>query len=64
MVNLPFRGKVLLQVYDATGKIVLSKRAENNSPVQIDVGSLNKGIYILRVTDEKGDNKSEKWGGG
>ena len=61
MVNLPFRDKVLLQVYDATGKIVLSKRAENNSPVQIDVGSLNKGIYILRITDEKGNNKSEKW---
>ena len=39
---------------DLTGKTVFSNRNLNQSITQINVSSLNPGIYILRVTDRKG----------
>lgn len=45
-----------IDVYDITGKMVLSN-ATNNSSVEIDASSLNMGIYIAKVETSNGTNQ-------
>jgi hypothetical protein len=49
-----FGGKekeVLIRVYDAAGKIVLSERKANAAPLPVATGSLARGTYWLVVSD-------------
>ncbi len=60
-VNTPLNKNNLLQVYDATGRMVISKREVNLYRVQLDVSGLIKGVYILKITDDKGNSETKKW---
>ena len=44
--------KQLVQVYDVTGKVVLSQNISGKTI--IDVGNLNEGVYIVSITSNQG----------
>lgn len=46
-----------VSIYDANGKLVYTRTSEgnNNSDWQIDISSLQSGIYFLKVTSEEGN---------
>ncbi|PHS06919.1 MAG: hypothetical protein COA88_09695 [Kordia sp.] len=46
-----------MQLYDVSGKMVLSKQIQNNEVIHI--GNLNSGMYILKV-EENGKNATRK----
>lgn len=52
-VKIPDNKKLLLQIFDAQGKQIISQNVTNQSTVQIDVTSLAKGNYVIRVSDGK-----------
>ena len=56
-----FNDKTLLQVYDVTGKIVLSKQVNNLHNATLDISTLRQGLYILKITGNKGNFKTVKW---
>lgn len=43
--------KQFVQVYDVTGKVVLSQNI--NGTTNIDAGSLNEGVYYINITNNK-----------
>lgn len=46
-----------VSVYDLNGKLVLKSKVENN---KTNTNNLPKGIYIVKITDEKGNVFSKK----
>ncbi|MGL1728873.1 T9SS type A sorting domain-containing protein, partial [Vibrio parahaemolyticus] len=40
-----------VQVYDVTGKVVLSQNI--NGTTNIDASSLNEGVYYINITNNK-----------
>ena len=53
-LNIVFGGRgvdVLIQVYDAGGKIVSNERKQNASPIRLPTEGLAKGIYWIVVSD-------------
>jgi hypothetical protein len=38
-----------LNIYDLTGKLVISEEIENSSTKQIHISSLNSGVYMLQI---------------
>ncbi len=53
-VKLPENEKVLLQIFDAQGKQVMTQNVANQASVKLDVTLLAKGNYVLRLSDGKG----------
>ena len=45
---------------DNAGRTVLTKAAGNNQPVEISIGHLPKGLYLLTATTADGNTQSEK----
>ncbi|MGB3074457.1 MAG: GEVED domain-containing protein [Chitinophagales bacterium] len=56
-----FEGKVTIQVFDLSGKLMYVQNAVAMDQSHIDINSLVNGMYILRVMDEKGNNAATKW---
>ncbi len=52
------KGKYQLKVYAINGSLVKHLQVNNNS--KVDIKSLNKGIYILQLTDNKGNSSFKK----
>ncbi|HEX8314384.1 MAG TPA: T9SS type A sorting domain-containing protein [Flavisolibacter sp.] len=53
-LNIDFRGngrELLIQVYDAGGKMILNERKQNHSPVILPAANLAKGMYWIVVSD-------------
>ena len=53
-LNVVFGGRgaeVMIQVYDATGKIVVNERKQNNSVIRLPVEKLARGNYWIVVSD-------------
>ena len=49
-----------IQVVDITGKLILVQAiSSGSSNVQLDLSSLSKGVYVIRVTDERGVTSKE-----
>jgi glucose/arabinose dehydrogenase len=49
-----------IQVFDVSGKLLISKEFTQNKSNTIDVASLLKGVYIVNVTTTDGNNYSSK----
>lgn len=49
-----------IELFDVTGRIVLSQKLDNTSTHTIDVSNLNTGIYIYKVSSNKSDEKIGK----
>ncbi|WP_339887303.1 PQQ-dependent sugar dehydrogenase [uncultured Flavobacterium sp.] len=49
-----------IQVFDVSGKLLLSKEVLQNKTNTIDVTSLSNGVYIVNVTTIDGNNYSSK----
>ena len=52
-------GDIIIQVFDATGNCILSKNVNSASIATLHLGSFNKGIYIIRITN-KNESFSQK----
>lgn len=51
--------KYTVEIYDATGKSILKQNMEI-SPIQINVQQFNPGIYIVKLTTDKGKIYTQK----
>ena len=49
-----------ISLADNSGRTVLTKDAGNNKSIEIEVGHLPKGVYLLSVTTTSGYTQSEK----
>lgn len=56
-----FEGKVTIQVFDLTGKLMQAQITDAGSQSQLDIHSLVQGLYLLRVTDGNGKTATTKW---
>ena len=54
--NLPEKEKIVIYLYDLSGKQILS-RAADFAPVELDITRQNNGMYILII--QIGENRSE-----
>jgi len=62
LINVPLlKGTNFLQVFDASGKLVLNKQTENLNQYKLDISKLSKGLYVLRVRNTNGKTESIKW---
>ncbi len=55
--NLVGSSEAILQLFDRTGRLVFSQKAEAQSGKlnqQLDLSNYNKGIYLLKIITEKG----------
>ncbi|NND51130.1 MAG: T9SS type A sorting domain-containing protein [Flavobacteriaceae bacterium] len=54
VINLQFNKNITasINMYDLTGKVVLSDELVNRTAKQINVSSLNNGIYMLQIVAE------------
>jgi hypothetical protein len=48
----PTAGKIVLNIYNASGKAVLNKQVQSNT--QLDLRALTAGIYLIKINDENG----------
>ncbi|MFY0599643.1 MAG: T9SS type A sorting domain-containing protein [Cyclobacteriaceae bacterium] len=46
-----------IEIYNVQGKLVINKQVDSNS---IDISSLNKGVYMVRINDNTGKIRTEK----
>ncbi|MGD0710774.1 MAG: T9SS type A sorting domain-containing protein [Bacteroidales bacterium] len=46
-------GHALLNVYTLQGQLVYAINVNDNSKAELDLSSLSKGVYIIRITNEK-----------
>jgi len=55
-LNIEFKnataGKIVLNIYNASGKAVLNKQVQSNT--QLDLRPLTAGIYLIKINDEDG----------
>lgn len=57
LVNIQSKisNKLLVQLYDANGKLIEEKQYEHAHDIVLDMSNRSQGIYTLRVTNENGD---------
>jgi len=60
IVNIECANAKEITIVDYLGKQLISKKTQQNQPTIINIQSLNKGIYFVRVTTINGDIKNEK----
>jgi len=50
-----------IEVYNLLGALVKTVDAENNlNDISLDLSALNKGLYLLKLSDENGNTKTKK----
>ena len=56
----PINDKYKIRIYDITGKIKHSVQIrENKSYLEIDISSLNQGVYFIELNNNKEKKKSK-----
>jgi hypothetical protein len=51
-----YNGPVQIKVYDLQGKMLIaSNLSVTNSNVNLNISSLNSGLYLVRVTNKDGE---------
>ncbi len=56
VLRLPLEGEVTISVYDASGRLVLTKRtAIHNGETRLDFTSLEDGLYVLKTESPQGN---------
>lgn len=60
-IKTPYQEKVTLQLFSLTGKMLLKKQiSDHNGLLEIDVRNLANGIYILKGSNENGQELFQK----
>jgi hypothetical protein len=49
--NHQFKNEITVELYDLTGKLVMSKLIQNQNKVLIERNNLSEGIYIYKILD-------------
>lgn len=60
VIDTPFTGNIQYQVYDMTGKMIRSNSVSHQSFSISGLSNVNKGVYILKVSDDKGNTLTQK----
>ncbi|CAN5185643.1 hypothetical protein BH09BAC5_BH09BAC5_23540 [soil metagenome] len=62
-VSYSGKGNIAIEIIDVTGRIVLSKEVVHaeNQKIFCDVSSIDKGIYILKIMNDRGEVVSQKF---
>jgi hypothetical protein len=60
IVNINFPDIRQAYITDVTGRLLLSKQLGGVSNTQLNIASIGKGIFFVRVTDSKGITQTEK----
>ena len=55
IVNINYPNLKEVSILDLTGRILLQKTFSNSNNVQLNIGNLSKGVYVLKVIDVKGN---------
>jgi hypothetical protein len=50
---IELRGEVVLTVFDASGRVLLSEKQQGNSSMQLGVASLPDGYYTLHISNDE-----------
>lgn len=64
LVGAPVKDKVIIQVYDMTGKAVLMKNMNvetGSNTLQLDVSALAGGNYMIKMTGSDGESTTAKF---
>ncbi|HUM47771.1 MAG TPA: GEVED domain-containing protein [Chitinophagales bacterium] len=56
-----FEGKVMVQVFNLSGKAILTTTANAEELFEMEVAAWASGAYIVHAVDEKGHSASLKW---
>lgn len=59
-INSDFQHDAVINIYDSTGALILSKATDSNSNA-INVQKLKSGIYYLRITNNNGGVQSKQF---
>ena len=59
-VDIKAKEQSTIELFDVTGRIVLTQKLDNATLHTIDISNLNTGIYIYKVTGGKSDEKIGK----
>ena len=51
-INLIYES--IIYIYDIRGKLMISNTLNNQNSIEIDISSLSKGIYMIKIRTEKG----------
>ena len=60
IVNIRFTDIRQVYITDVTGRLLLSKQLGGVSNTQLNISSIGKGIFFVRVTDSKGNAQTGK----
>ncbi|MCB0409364.1 MAG: T9SS type A sorting domain-containing protein [Flavobacteriales bacterium] len=52
--------KYSINIFDSFGRLVKNKHNQNGNQHSIDLSHLSKGIYLIRIKDENGNNQIRK----
>lgn len=56
-----FSGTKNIEVYNETGKVIISNKLLSGTRYMLDVSKISNGVYVLRVSDGAGNVRSVKW---
>ena len=56
IINISGSDIMKVEIYNSVGQLIISTEHKN----EIDVSMLNSGLYIVRITDEKGNHHIKK----
>lgn len=59
-IKTNFKSQIKLDVYDITGKLIISKQLMNADINEINTTDINSGLYLLRISDFDGNIKTKK----
>ncbi|MFY7964848.1 MAG: T9SS type A sorting domain-containing protein [Chitinophagaceae bacterium] len=60
--NITVTGKGIrqIEIFDVMGKKVMAKELNNTDKVNIDIATLNKGLFLVRVIELNGKVNTQK----
>ncbi len=59
-ININYKGIKEVNVYDYTGRILINKIFDGVNTARLDVSTLKKGFYIVKLASKDGETKSTK----
>ena len=60
IVNIAFKEMQQIIITDVTGRILLNKQLSGISNIQLNIGSIGKGIFFVRVIGKDGRSETKK----
>jgi len=60
IVNIAFKEMQQIIITDVTGRILLNKQLSGISNIQLNIGSIGKGIFFVRAIGKEGSSETKK----